>query len=448
MRGPSPGPSMLHRRARERVSGVDGGPLDTFFHRPSMDPRSRRPMAKKARGTPSFGFRIEDRRVADRVQHFPESVIREMTRVAAKHGAVNLSQGFPDFDPPREIVEAACQALRGPYQQYAITWGAKPLRDAIAAKAKRFNGIDADPEANVVVTCGSTEAMMAAMLAVVNPGDEVVIPEPFYENYGPDAIVSGAKPKFVPMAWPSWEIDEELLKRAFTAKTKAIVLNTPNNPTGKVFPRGDLKLIADLCEDRDALAITVEIYEHITYGDEAHTSIATVGSMADRTITINGLSKTYSVTGWRVGWAIAPKTIADAMKRVHDFLTVGAPHPLQVAGAVALGFPESYYGELAAMYERKRDLLWRALKEVGFEAVRPDGAYYIMADHTPFGFPDDLAFTKHLVENVGVAVVPGTSFYSRPKDGRRFVRFMFSKKDETLRDAARRLEALEGLRKH
>ena len=400
-------------------------------------------MAKKARGTPSFGFRIEDRRVADRVQHFPESVIREMTRVAAKHGAVNLSQGFPDFDPPREIVEAAREALRGPYQQYAITWGAKPLRDAIAAKAKRFNGIDADPEANVIVTCGATEAMMAAMLSVVNPGDEVVIPEPFYENYGPDAIVSGAKATFVRMAWPSWGIDEEALKRAFTPRTKAVVLNTPNNPTGKVFSRDELKLIADLVTDRDALAITDEIYEHILYGGRSHISIATLGSMADRTVTINGLSKTYSVTGWRVGWAIAPKTIADAMKRVHDFLTVGAPHPLQMAGAVALGFPDAYYRELATMYERKRDLLWRALKEVGFEAVRPDGAYYIMADHTPFGFADDWAFTRHLVEEIGVAVVPGSSFFSDPADGKRYVRFMFSKRDETLQEAATRLRKLK-----
>jgi len=400
-------------------------------------------MAKRVRGAPSFGFRIADKRVADRVQHFPESVIREMTRVAAKHGAINLAQGFPDFDPPREIVDAARSALEGPHHQYAITWGAKPFRDAIAAKAKRFNGIDADPEANVVVTCGATEAMMAAMLSVVNPGDEVVIPEPFYENYGPDAIVSGAEARFMPMAWPSWKIDEEALKAAFTARTKAIVLNTPNNPTGKVFDRDELKLIADLVEERNALAITDEIYEHIAYGGKKHVSIATLDSMAERTVTINGLSKTYSVTGWRVGWAIAPRTIADAMKRVHDFLTVGAPHPLQIAGAVALGFPEAYYQELAGMYERKRDLLWRALEAVGFEAVRPDGAYYIMADHTPFGFADDWAFTTHLVEKIGVAVVPGSSFYSDPEDGKRYVRFMFSKKDETLREAAARLEKLE-----
>src|SRR2546426_6720323 len=269
-------------------------------------------MAKRARGPPSFEYRTRARRVADRVQLFPESVIREMTRVAAKHGAINLSQGFPDFDPPKEIVEAAREALRGPYQQYAITWGAKPLRDAIAAKAKRFNGIDADPEANIVVTCGATEAMMAAMLSVVDPGDEVVIPEPFYENYGPDAIVSGARAKFVRMAWPTWELDEEALKGAFTARTKAIVLNTPNNPTGKVFSRQELKLIADLVEDRDALAITDEIYEHILYGGKTHLSIATLGSMADRTITNNRQSQTDSGTGGGEGWAMAPRTLADA----------------------------------------------------------------------------------------------------------------------------------------
>ncbi len=399
-------------------------------------------MAKRARGTPSFGFRIEDRRVADRVQHFPESVIREMTRIAAKHDAINLAQGFPDFDPPQDIVDAAREALKGPHHQYAITWGAKPLRDAIAAKAKRFNGIDADPEANIVVTCGSTEAMMAAMLSVVNPGDEVVILEPFYENYGPDAIMSGAKATFVPMVWPSWSLDEEALKRAFTKRPKAIVLNTPNNPTGKVFSRSELQIIADLCEDTGTVAITDEIYEHITYGGRKHISIASVGAMADRTITLNGLSKTYSVTGWRVGWAIATKPIADAMKRVHDFLTVGAPHPLQIAGAIALGFPDTYYRELAAMYERKRDLLWTALRDIEFDASRPDGAYYVMADHTRFGFKDDWAFTNHLVERLGVAVVPGTSFYSNPADGRRFVRFMFSKKDETLLEASCRLRGL------
>src|SRR3989441_6381188 len=294
-------PTRSHR-GPQKPSGGRPGPATRFSPGPPWTSGHGGTMAKRARGTPSFGFRIEDRRVADRVQHFPESVIREMTRVAAKHGAINLSQGFPDFDPPKEIVEAAREALRGPYQQYAITWGAKPLREAIAAKAKRFNGIDADPEANIVVTCGATEAMMAAMLSVVDPGDEVVIPEPFYENYGPDAIVSGAKAKFVPMAWPTWEIDEEALKGAFTARTKAIVLNTPNNPTGKVFSRQELKLIADLVEDRDALAITDEIYEHILYGGESHLSSATPRPLAGRGVTMKRLSQTYTRPGGWGGW--------------------------------------------------------------------------------------------------------------------------------------------------
>ncbi|HEV8594629.1 MAG TPA: aminotransferase class I/II-fold pyridoxal phosphate-dependent enzyme [Thermoplasmata archaeon] len=386
-------------------------------------------------------FAISDARVSRRVQTFPESVIREMTRVAAKHGAINLAQGFPDFDPPRAVVDAAKSALDGPFHQYAITWGAKPFREAIATKAKRFNGIPCDPEANVVVTCGSTEAMMAAMLSLVDRGDEVVIFEPFYENYGPDAIVSGAKARFVRLPFPDWRVDDEALKRAFTARTKAVILNTPNNPTGKVFTRRELKLVADLCEDRDAVAVTDEIYEHIVYEGE-HVSIATLGDMADRTVTINGMSKTYSVTGWRVGWAIAPKTIADGIKRVHDFLTVGAPHPLQIAGVTALGLPDSYYSDLAAMYRKKRDRFCEALESVGFEVATPHGAYYVMADVTPFSAKGDVAFAKHLVEAVGVAVVPGSSFYADPRTGRRFVRFMFSKRDETLEEAIRRLQKL------
>ena len=392
--------------------------------------------------SPKAGFAqklvIADKRVSRRVQTFPESVIREMTRVANQYGAVNLAQGFPDFDPPREVVDAAKRALDGPYHQYSITWGAKQFRDAIAAKARRFNGIECDPEENVVVTCGSTEAMMAAMLSLVNPGDEVVVFEPFYENYGPDAIVSGARARYVRLPFPDWRLDEEALKAAFTAKTKAIIVNTPNNPTGKVFTRAELKAVADLCADHDVVAVTDEIYEHIVYEGE-HVSIATIGDMADRTVTINGLSKTYSVTGWRVGWAIAPKTIADALKRVHDFLTVGAPHPLQIAGVTALNLPAGYYADLAAMYKRKRDSFVGALRDVGFEVATPHGAYYVMADIGPFGAKDDVAFARHLVEDDGVAVVPGSSFYADPRAGRRFVRFMFSKKDETLTEAARRL---------
>ena len=386
---------------------------------------------------------IRDRRVAARVQRFPESVIREMTRIADLHGAVNLAQGYPDFDPPKEVVSAAKAALDGPYNQYSITWGAREFREAIARKAKAFNGIEADPERNVVVTCGSTEAMMAAMLSVINPGDEIVVLEPFYENYGPDAVVSGAVPRHVRMEWPDWTIDEERLKAAFTSRTKALVLNTPNNPTGKVFTRTELKLLADLCTDRDAVALADEIYEHIVYDGGRHESLATLGDMAERTVTINGLSKSYSATGWRVGWAIAPDTLAAAMRRTHDFLTVGAPHPFQIAGVVALALPQSYYADLAASYRAKRDRFVRGLQAVGLDCRPPSGAYYIMADVSGFPFPDDWAFAMYLVERLGVAVVPGSSFYGTPKDGTRFVRFMFSKRDETLDNALARLEGLK-----
>jgi len=398
--------------------------------------------AKRAR--PDLAIR--DRRVSKRVQRFPESVIREMTRIAALHDAVNLAQGYPDFDPPAEVLEAAKDALDAGHNQYSITWGAPALRDAIARKAKAFNGIDADPEANVVVTCGSTEAMMAAMLSLVDPGDEVVVLEPFYENYGPDAIVSGARPRYVRLEWPSWRLDEEALKAAFTTRTKAVILNTPNNPTGKVFSRDELRLVADLCADRDAIAVADEIYEHITYDGTRHVSIATLGDMPDRTITINGISKTYSATGWRVGWALGPKTLVDAMRRTHDFLTVGAPHPLQVAAVAALALPPTYYEGLASMYAAKRDAFVRALQAVGLRCEPPQGAYYVMTDVSAFPFPDDWAFAMYLVERLRVAVVPGSSFYGRPEDGRRFVRFIFSKKDETLHEAIDRLSGLRDIR--
>ncbi len=403
-------------------------------------------MPKKPGPTPSPVFRIDDPRVSDRAQRFPESVIREMTRVAAAHGAVNLSQGYPDFDPPREVVEAAQRALDNGYNQYSTTWGAPELRDAIVRRAKTFNGIDADPEANLVVTCGSTEAMMAAMLSVINPGDEVVVFEPFYENYGPDAVMSGATPRYARMDWPDWRLDEESVKAAFTPKTKAVIVNTPNNPTGKVYSKEELRLLADLCADRDAIAVTDEIYEHIVYDGRRHISLATVGDMADRTITIDGLSKTYSATGWRVGWAIAPKTLADAMRRIHDFLTVGAPHPLQIGAAAALTLPEAYYADLARSYRTKRDRFVAGLHSVGLDCRAPDGAYYVMADFSNFPFEDDWAFAMYLVERLGVATVPGSSFYGDPKDGSRYIRFMFSKKDETLDEALRRLEPLKDVR--
>jgi aspartate/methionine/tyrosine aminotransferase len=391
-------------------------------------------------------FEIRDRRVSDRVQKFPESVIREMTRIAELHGAINLAQGFPDFDPPRALVDAAKMALDNGFNQYSITWGARELRDAIVHRAKAFNGIDANPEENVLVTCGSTEAMMAAMLSLVNAGDEVVIFEPYYENYGPDAVVSGARPRYVHLRWPDWTFDEEELKAAFTPRTKAVILNTPNNPTGKVFRREELRLLADLCRDHGVVAVTDEIYEHIRYDGHPHVSLASLGDMSERTITINGLSKTYSATGWRVGWAIAPATLASAMRRTHDFLTVGAPHPLQIAAVAALALPESYYATLADSYRKKRDRFVQGLQTVGLDCRAPEGAYYVMTDVSGLPFEDDWAAAMYLVERLRVAVVPGSSFYGDPADGRRFVRFNFSKKDETLEDALSRLEGLRDLR--
>ncbi len=400
-------------------------------------------MGKKAasRGT----LRIADARLADRVQAFPESVIREMTRVADLHGAVNLAQGFPDFDPPGPVIEAAKLALEHGYNQYSVTWGARELREAIVERAKRFNGIDANAEENVVVTCGSTEAMMAAMLSLVNPGDEVVVFEPYYENYGPDAIVSGARPRYVRLEWPDWSFAEEELKAAFTPRTKAVIVNTPNNPTGKVFDRDELRQLADLCTDHGVVAVTDEIYEHLVYEGRRHVSLASVGDMMDRTITINGLSKTYSATGWRVGWAIAPPTLGAAMRRIHDFLTVGAPHPLQIAAVAALGLPETYYEELARTYRAKRDRFVGGLQSVGLRCHAPAGAYYVMTDFSGLPFDDDWAFAMYLVERLGIATVPGSSFFGNPKDGSRDVRFVFSKKDGTLEEALRRLEPLREL---
>jgi len=385
--------------------------------------------------------------LSGRVEHFTESVIREMTRQAMLHGAVNLAQGFPDFPAPAEIKQAAQDAVASDINQYAITWGAKSLRDAIARKAKDWQGISADPEKNITVCCGSTEAMISTLLAVCNPGDEVVIFEPFYENYGPDSILSGAKPRFVKLRPPTsaeagWTFDERELRAVFHNHTKAIILNTPNNPTGKVFTREELEIIRDLCVKFNVLAITDEIYEHIIYDDAQHVSIASLDGMQDRTVTINGLSKTYSVTGWRVGWTIAPSNITDAIRKVHDFLTVGAPAPLQEAGAAALDLPDSYYQKLAENYRTRRDHLIPALAEAGFRCFKPRGAYYVMTDISRFEFADDLAFTQHLVKDIGVAAVPGSSFYNDPRDGARQVRFAFCKRDQTLDEAGRRLRKL------
>lgn len=392
-------------------------------------------------GTDRAALRIDDPRVSERVQRFPESVIREMTRIAAERGAINLAQGYPDFDPPAELLAAARAALGAGHNQYSVTWGAPELREAIARKARSFNGIDADPDRNVVVTCGATEAMMAAMLALVNPGEEVVVLEPFYENYGPDAIVSGATARPVRLEPPDWTLSEEALKAAFTRRTKAIVVNTPNNPTGRVLTRDELGLIADLCEDSGAVAVTDEIYEHIVFDGRRHISLATVGDMADRTVTINGVSKTYSATGWRVGWAIAPAPLAAAMRRAHDFLTVCAPHAFQVAAVAALGFPPRYYEALARGYEARRDRLVGALTELGFDVPPPEGTYYVLADARRFGRRDDWALAMELVERGGVASVPGSSFFADPSDGRPYLRFVFCKQDTTLDGAIERLRA-------
>jgi aspartate/methionine/tyrosine aminotransferase len=381
-------------------------------------------------------------RGSKKAAQFTESVIREMTRLAHRHNAVNLSQGFPDFPAPDDIKEAACAAIRGDINQYAVTWGARELREAIAAQFSRRYGVPIDADEQVTVCCGATETMMATLLATVDAGDEVIVFEPFYENYGPDAIVSGAVPRYVTLHEPDWRFDLDELSAAFGPKTRAIIINSPNNPTGKVFSRAELMTIARLCQQWDVLAITDEIYEHIVYDGHAHVPMAAIDGMADRTITINGLSKTFSVTGWRVGWAISPPAVTGAIRKLHDFLTVGAPAPLQQAGAAALASPDSYYTELAADYRRRRDMLVEILTRHRFRCFVPDGAYYVMTDISAFGFPDDVEFAKHLVEHVGVAAVPGSSFYRDAARGRTKLRFCFSKRDETMLEADRRLAKL------
>ena len=385
--------------------------------------------------------------LSDKVAHFTESVIREMTRQAMQYGAINLAQGFPDFPAPAEIKRAAQEAIEGDVNQYAITWGAKNLRNAIARQMQAWQGIQVDPETQVTVCCGSTEAMISTLLAICNADDEVVIFEPFYENYGPDAVLSGAKPRFVKLRPPTtpdgeWTFDERELRAAFHNHTKAIILNTPNNPTGKVFTRAELELIRKLCIEFDVVAITDEIYEHILYDDTEHISIARFDGMGERTVTINGLSKSYSVTGWRVGWTVAPPAITNAIRKVHDFLTVGAPAPLQEAGAVALSLPATYYQELATRYRTRRDHLMPALTDAGFRCFRPRGAYYVMTDISKFGYANDVAFSQYLVREIGVASVPGSSFYNDPRDGAQQVRFAFCKRPETLDEAAARLKKL------
>ncbi|HKX32986.1 MAG TPA: aminotransferase class I/II-fold pyridoxal phosphate-dependent enzyme [Blastocatellia bacterium] len=388
-------------------------------------------------------------RVSHKVSRFTESVIRDMTRQAALYGAINLSQGYPDFPAPADIKRAACEAIEADINQYAITWGAKRFREAIAAKSKWNLGLDLDPDREIVVTCGSTEAMIATMMALLNPGDEVIVFEPFYENYHPDAILSDAVTRYVTLYAPDWRFDPAELRAAFNEKTRAIIINTPHNPTGKVFSRDELRLIADLCLEYDVLAFTDEIYEHIWYpdsssgfGSQGHVAIATLDGMRDRTVTINSLSKTYSVTGWRVGYAIAAPDLINGIRQVHDFLTVGAAAPLQEAGVYALSLPPSYYQKLQQDYRTRRDYLLGVLEEVGFKCFKPDGAYYIMTEISNFGFADDVKFTEHLVREIGVAVVPGSSFYRRPELGAQQVRFCYCKRDETLQAAAEKLHKL------
>ncbi len=385
-------------------------------------------------------------RVSAKAAQFTESVIREMTRQALRHKAINLAQGFPDFPAPAELKRAAQAAIEADINQYAITWGARDLREGIAAKTLEWQGLTVDPETEITVCCGATEAMIAALLATVNPGDEVVVFEPFYENYGADAILSDAAPKYVSLHPPAeadgeWWFDGDELRAAFNKKTRAIILNTPNNPTGKVFTRAELETIRDLCVEFDVIAITDEIYEHILYDGAVHVSPATIEGMAGRTITINGMSKTYSVTGWRVGWTIAPADLTGAIRKVHDFLTVGAAAPLQAAGAGALGLPASYYEHLSSDYLGRRDQLLAALRGSGLVAYRPRGAYYIMTDVSGFHFRDDVEFVKHLIADIGVAAVPGSSFYSSSL-GAQQVRFAFCKRPETLAAASERLNRL------
>jgi len=385
---------------------------------------------------------LKKKKTSAKADQFSESVIREMTRVALQHQAVNLAQGFPDFACPPELKQAAYEAIAQDVNQYAITWGDRLLRQAIAEKVHWYLGITADPEREITVTCGSTEAMAATMLALVDPGDEVIVFEPYYENYGPDAILAGAIPRYVTLHPPHWTFDETELRQAFSDRTKAIIINTPHNPTGKVFSREELEVIAELCQQWDVLAFTDEIYEHILYDGTEHIALATLPGMSDRTVTINGLSKTYSVTGWRVGYILAPFELTAAIRKVHDFLTVGAAAPLQRAGVAALRFPPDYYKELAKTYQAKRDFVTQFLDEINIPYFSPKGAYYVLADISRFGYASDVEFTYYLIKEIGVAVVPGSSFFSRAELGRSLIRFCFSKTSETLQAAREKLITL------
>ena len=381
---------------------------------------------------------ISKRALAARTEGFTESVIREMTRLCATYGGINLAQGYPNFPAPDRLKDAAKHAIDADVNQYAITWGSKTLRDGLATSYAELYGMTVDPETMITVTCGSTEAMASTLLAIVDPGDEVVVLEPFYENYGPDAAICGARPVFVPLRAPGYTFDPDELRAAFTARTKAIIVNTPNNPSGRVFTRAELELIAALCREHDVVAVTDEIYEHIRYSGE-HIPLATLEGMADRTVTISGASKTFSVTGWRVGWVVAAPHLTNGIRKVHDFVTVGAPAPLQEAVAAGLTLGGAYYRDLSAHYRVRRDLLFSALDRAGFRPRLPEGAYYILCDISGFGAGDDVTVARRLVAEVGVAAVPGSSFFSRPELGRDLIRFTFCKTDALLQEAGERL---------
>lgn len=378
---------------------------------------------------------------AKRTATFTESVIREMTRVAQEHGAINLAQGFPDFPMPGPMKDAACAAINGDVNQYAITWGAPPLRLALAEKYRRWYDLDFSPDREITVTCGATEAMASVFLALVDRGDEVIVLEPFYENYGPDAILAEAKPVYVSLEAPDWRFDPDALRAAFSPKTRAIVLNTPHNPSGRVFTREELALVAELCVENDAWAFTDGPYEHMVYSGHHH-EMATFPGMRERTVTISSLSKTWSCTGWRIGWAIAPPAETNAIRKVHDFLTVGAPAPLQTAAAVGMAFDADYYNHFMLAYRERRDYLSAALVDAGFTFAIPEGAYYLFADTSNLTDDDDVTFARWLAREIGVATVPGSSFFHNAAAGRKYVRFAFCKKHETLERAVERLAAL------
>lgn len=379
--------------------------------------------------------------LSNRTESFTDSVIRRMTRISNKYGAVNLSQGFPDFDPPKEILDRFARIAGEDFHQYSITWGAQNFREALAKKQEHFTGMKIDPNGEIVVTCGSTEAMMAAMMSVTNPGDKVIVFSPFYENYGADAILSGAEPIYVPLNPPEFSFDADVLEAAFRQKPKALILCNPSNPCGKVFTYDELKIIAGLAEKYDAFVITDEVYEHILYAPNKHVYFASLPGMRDRTITCSSLSKTYSITGWRLGYVIASPEIIDRVKKVHDFLTVGAAAPLQEAAVTGLNFGDGYYAELQAKYTEKRDLFLRGLRSLNISHTEPQGAYYVLLDISEYGYESDLDFCEKLAERVGVGAVPGSSFFKEPEN--RYIRMHFAKKSETLNEALNRLEDMK-----